>query len=301
MYICTILDFYIMNIQKWIFLIVLSISLIQSLSAQDNQERTIEVKVTKDLKKVYVHTLQPKETLYSLARTFDLPLVYLAKINSIEKDATLAVGSELIIPIKDDLIKDVKSSPNDVPLVYKTKPKETIFRISRIYFDQQIEDIQRINGLTDLKLDVDQILQIGWINVAMELPKKKQYEFEDYVLVDTVFVEKKDSITAASTSEEKTDSSEVIIVLDPHYKRGIAFWNKTGNANDLFVLHDEAKPQTEIELYNPLVNKKVIATVVASLPSNTYPEDINLVISAGVARQLGAIDSRFAVEMKYYK
>lgn len=291
---------------KYCFASLLMLFIMARVSAQD-EIAGIEVNITKDLQKVYIHKLQPKQTLYQLAKTFDLPLVYLARVNSIDQNATLAIGSQILIPIKDELIKSVKSSPNDVAVLYKVKPKETIFRISRIYFDMQIDEIQRMNGLESLKLDIDQYLQIGWIDTSISASKQTQpakplEEDNDstYVLIDTISTTITDSLSEITIIDTK-DSVIVKKVLPATYKRGIAYWNKSSNSTDLFVMHDTAKPQTEIELYNPIVNKRVIATVVAKLPANAYPKDINLVISPAVARQLGAIDSRFSVEMKYYK
>ncbi len=299
---------------KYCLTLLLLIAAFSILVAQEGSEVVgIEVNITKDLQKVYIHKLQPKQTLYQLARTFDLPLVYLARINGIDQNATLSIGSEILIPIKDELIKSVKSSTNDVAVIYKVKPRETIFRISRIYFDKQIEELQRLNGLSSLKLDIDQYLQVGWIDLSIAPPKTTHrieddipvknddpYLFVDTLSVDTISTTMIDSVSNISIVEEK-DSVIVKKALPATYKRGIAYWNKTSSSTDLFVMHDSAKPQTEIELYNPLVNKRVIATVVARLPKNAYPSDINLVISPAVARQLGAIDSRFSVEMKYYK
>jgi hypothetical protein len=307
----------------------------------------LEVKVTKDLQKIYVHKLKPKETLFKLSRVFDLPVVYLEKINQIQSGAILGVGSEIIIPVKEEIISSQKKHETDVPVVYQVRQRETIFRISRIYFDKQIEDIKHLNKLEDLQLDIDQILQIGWIDLrdpkavnngvvaggepiqqptidvqtpqlegtseekldSTEVIAEEILDFEtptedaidssvisDEIQIDSIItvIEEVDSITI---EPEKVESPAV----PPTYKRGIAYWNKSSQSSELFVMHDEAKVNTQIELYNPLVNKRIIATVVARIPGNAYPEDINLVLSPAVARNLGAFDSRFYVEMKYYK
>lgn len=306
----------------------------------------LEVKVTKDIQKVYIHTLQPKETLYRLSRIFDLPVAYLEEINRIEKGNVLAIGSEIIIPIKDRLIKTQRTHPHDTPVVYQVKQRETIFRIARIYFDKQIEDIQNLNNLDELQLDIDQQLQVGWIDLRDPLEVNETTESEVSVTVtstdSTVTIVKSTAsetivetliqidslidnrpvfVSTLDSAEVKLDmevDSLVVTVSDidsiaivpekpskpvgiATYKRGVAYWNKSSTSKDLFVMHDTAKPNTQIELYNPLVNKRIIATVVAPIPRNAYPDDISLVLSPGVAAKLGARDSRFYVEMKYYK
>ncbi len=309
--------------------------------------QALEVKVTKDLQKIYVHKLKPKETLFKLSRVFDLPVVYLEKINQIQSGAILGVGSEIIIPIKEEIISSQKKHETDVPVVYQVKQRETIFRISRIYFDKQIEDIKHLNKLEDLQLDIDQMVQIGWIdlrdpkavdssviasgnsiqdqttdaeisqheNLLEEKQDSVELIAEDIIKIKTSIEDAVDSLVVSD--EVQIDSIITVIeavdsmiiepekvkspTVPPTYKRGIAYWNKSSNSSELFVMHDEAKVNTQIELYNPLVNKRIIATVVAKIPSNAYPADINLVLSPAVARNLGAFDSRFYVEMKYYK
>lgn len=335
-----------------LFILLFGVNLI--VSAQTEVIETVqpvEVKVTKDLQKIYVHKLKPNETLYKLSRVFDLPVVYLEKINQIESGAVLGVGSEIIVPIKDEIITSQKRSDTDIPVIYQVKERETIFRISRIYFDKQIEDIKHLNNLKDLQLDINQQLQIGWVDLRdpnlqdatseVDVPvnadepsqtiksvEPAQQEENPIEMFDDVVI-KDESVTPSDIIEDVEDNDlftpeatrdSIITVVEtevdsisiepvkavapvgtPMYKRGIAFWNKNSTSTDLFVMHDEAKVNTQIELYNPLVNKRIIATVVARVPKSAYPGDINLVLSPAVAKNLGAIDSRFSVEMKYYK
>lgn len=339
-------------------LLIFLIGISSCLFGQDISSPTIvpiEVNVTKDLQKIYIHKLKQYETLYQLSRIFDLPVVYLQKINQIDHNAILATGSEIIIPVKDQIISSQKINDTDVPVIYQVKERETIFRISRIYFDKQIEDIKHLNNLKDLQLDIDQQLQIGWIDLRdpntlsdTEHIDEPTITLEDEPLtmfdtigedklvnstnteqIDTLLHETYEEIVIESEGELKRDStitSDLAIVNDSitikvetpdslviepvkpkapvgkvTYKNGVAYWNKNSTSTELFIMHDEAKINTQIELYNPIVNKRIIATVVARIPQNAYPSDINLVLSPAVAKNLGAFDSRFYVEMKYYK
>jgi|GEM_PF-646158 len=337
--------------RSFYFFFILFLCICQLGISQDStpaEHFPLEVKVTKDIKKVYIHNLQPKETLYRLSRIFDLPVAYLEEINSIEPGTILAVGSEILIPIKDNLLKTQRTHPSDTPVIYHVKQRETIFRIARIYFDKQIEDIQNLNNLDDLQLDINQTLQVGWIDLRDPLEVNGNESNTDAVSVTVTSTDSTITIVKSTTTETTVeniiqidsliDNRPVFISrLDPSqaeldlkvdslittvsdidsmaitpekprkpigiatYSRGVAYWNKGSKSSDLYVMHDSAKPNTQIELYNPTVNKRVIATVVAPIPRNAYPDDINLVLSPGVAAKLGARDSRFYVEMKYYK
>ncbi len=251
---------------------------------------SIKVILTKELQKVYPHTVKAKQTLYSISKLFELPVTYLRKINRIEKNQALDLNQEIYIPLRDNLIRaDKPTNLEDyIPVVYKVKPKETIFRISRIYFDIETEQLKQNNQLTEDKLDIGQYLTIGWFKVAGGTIAPEISPAADSMLVETV----EDSLARVDTS---------FVVIKPKYKKGIAFWDKSSTTNQLFVLHKTAKVNSEIELYNPVQGIRTMAKVVANIPRNTYPADIDVILSPATAKQLGALDSRFLVEMKYFE
>ena len=82
---------------------------------------------------------------------------------------------------------------------------------------------------------------------------------------------------------------------------GLAIWNKKLNVNGVFVLNNEAKLYTLMELYNPLVNRKIVAKVIGRIPDNTYADNVKLILSPEAAKSLKAIDQRFFVKYKYLK
>ncbi len=255
-----------------------------------NTQDSIKVLLTKDLQKVYPHKVKAKQTLYSIAKLFELPVTYLRKINRLEKDAALDLNQEIFIPLRDNLIRtDKPANVEDyIPVVYKVKSKETIFRISRIYFDIETDQLKSNNQLTEDKLDIGQYLTIGWFKINTGSTLEQENMDLDSVIVETV----EDSIARIDTS---------FVVIKPKYKKGIAYWDKSSATNQLFVLHKTAKVNSEIELYNPVQGIRTMAKVVAHIPRNTYPDDIDVILSPATAKQLGALDSRFLVEMKYFE
>jgi len=249
----------------------------------------IEIQISKDLRKVYVHKVTSKQTLYSISRLFEIPIAYLRKINNLDKDVGVSIGQELFIPIRDNLI--ITKRPKDLEkytmLTYNVRPKETIFRIARIYFDQQIETIKENNNLSELKLDIGQELTIGWFRID------GTYNTAESELDGAVFVK--------TIEDQAVETDTSFLAPVPNYHRGIALWNRDSQTNQLFVLHKTAQIESMIELYNPVQDSRTTAKVVGHIPPNTYPEDIDVILSPATARELGALDSRFLVEMKYFE
>jgi len=81
---------------------------------------------------------------------------------------------------------------------------------------------------------------------------------------------------------------------------GVARWVKTENTNgDLYCLHPSAPVNSVVEITNPMTHRKIYAKVLSNMPSKLYGDDINVVVSPGVANLLGVIDSRFYVKLRY--
>lgn len=81
---------------------------------------------------------------------------------------------------------------------------------------------------------------------------------------------------------------------------GVARWVKTESTNgDLYCLHPTAPVNSVVEITNPMTHRKIYAKVLSNMPAKLYGDDINVVVSPGVANLLGVIDSRFYVKLRY--
>lgn len=82
--------------------------------------------------------------------------------------------------------------------------------------------------------------------------------------------------------------------------KGIAIWRNNGfGKNKMFALHATARINSYIELDNPMMDRVVYAKVVGNIPPNTYPEEVKVIISPKTASNLGVLDQRFFIKMKY--
>jgi len=93
------------------------------------------------------HTVKKGETLYSIARTYELNINDLKEWNNLESN-TLKIGQQLII-----------SDPNKDYTTYLVKPGDTLFGISK-KFNVSIAELKSWNDLTGNSLDVNQQIKI---------------------------------------------------------------------------------------------------------------------------------------------
>ncbi len=106
------------------------------------------------------HEVKQGETLYSIAKLYNITLIELKALNDLSSD-TIRVGEELIVvPLNGERAKEevVTDNPNE-PLYHLVKEKETLYSISRKYAVTP-EHIRRLNKLIDNHIEVGAKLQI---------------------------------------------------------------------------------------------------------------------------------------------
>lgn len=223
-------------------------------------------------------TLSQYGTLYNLSKTFSIPLSRITDANSIVDPSEIAGDRVLYIPINTSYIKN-GSGENRAKLVYVVKPGETLYRISKTYFNRNVSDVSGLNDLEGSNISVGKKIVIGYYLPEDELDK----------------VEEDEAIEVA-TEVKQAEAPAVVWVKE----RAIASWNQVQmKGGRKFVLHNTAKLNTEIEIYNPLMRRTIHAKVVGRIPAGTYAKDVDVLVSPAVAQSLGALDARFMVEIKY--
>ena len=110
------------------------------------------------------HTVAPKETLYSLARQYNIPPKELAAYNDIPVTTGLTIGQVIKIPVKGKIpvvktIPSAKAEPivkktetnvesGSVPVYHKVEKKETLYHISKLNPNVTVDDIKKWNNLS---------------------------------------------------------------------------------------------------------------------------------------------------------
>ncbi len=279
---------------------------------------TFVVEVDLNQSPFYTHTISSGETIYSLARFFGISYIDLLIMNGFQENQIIPLGTQIIIPIQTELLLRGRkaSTTSDIPVIYRVKKQETLFKISHVYFNQKIEDLVVRNQVKKLSLSIGQELLVGWwpnIKTSTELQTEK------FINQDSMFILKDDShfeldsiqnisaelsnLKSDSLSALQSDSTQSIeVVPEIISNKGIALWDKADeNTETLLALHKYARVGSVIKLQNPVTKYITIAQVVGPIPDNVYSNDIDIIISKAVAQKLGALDSRFQILMTYYE
>lgn len=83
------------------------------------------------------YTVQPGDTLYSLAESFGTTVGNIANANELEDPETIAINQVLRIPI------ETTSSPN----IYTVRPGDTLYSIAK-KFDTTVAELINLNQIT---------------------------------------------------------------------------------------------------------------------------------------------------------
>ncbi len=243
---------------------------------------TIEVQIDDKVGKVTYHDRKVEETTYAIARRFTVSLDEIMKWNP--NLLILGQSTRLLIPVPESNIVYRKplfaKRAEYIPLVYRVRRKDNVFRISRIYFDMPTKLLLHRNKMSSEDLTIGQVLHVGWL----------KREIQPLVVLE-----------GKEWPANGGDLSQVFILQGHNLseKNEVAFWKKSANTKGAFVMHRRAATGSIIEITNPLQGEVIYAKVVGKIPSNLYASEIDMVISGELARSLGAFDQKFFVRSRY--
>ncbi len=257
----------------------------------------------------YIHDVQPKETLYNIARRYGAKVHDIQEVNDIT-GVGIQVHQKLIVPFNNESLMYDSRGKNVNAIYYAVKKRETVFRICRRYFQLNMTAIKDLNNLERNALDLGQHLLLGY------LPKIARNNYQSIDPVELPFVdldealivekqETREQIERPFDSEESSfeqDYNSDIHLYTLSEEKGAAFWDK--NATGLkghFVLHRYATRNSWIEVTNPMYGNSIRAKVIGNIPSIGYPNDVLVVVSPSIAKDLGALDARFYVKVRYLR
>lgn len=135
---------------------------------------------SEELGTVYEHTMQSKQTIYGIARFFGNKPNAIYEINPQLADHVVQVEENILVPINKEIIiyakKDFIKGERYIPIYYQAKAQDNFFRIARVYFDQTIENLLKINKVESFELEIGSILLVGWIPASLENRSKLETE-----------------------------------------------------------------------------------------------------------------------------
>lgn len=281
-------------------LLVFSSLVIVAQSSLVTQPDTLWIEVDQDERAFILQPIETGTTFYKIANQYGIDISQLTVLNQNYKSDDLDIGSKINIPFEAirDTIEFMQPTEAAYILCYQVKPKENMFRISRIYFDMQTKDLLNINQMRRHDLSVDQILTIGYLRKAKE-PDTSAVIASDTsgIHPDSIFLSNDQAQVMRSPLDEYRENHIPI-----SFGKGVAFWDKSAEeSNRYYVLHATARLNSLMEIVNPMNQRKVFAKVVGNIPKNSYTNDIQIVVSSAVAKKLGVLDSRFYTTYQYIR
>ncbi len=212
-----------------------------------------------------------------LSQQFRVRASEMLLLNNIPSNDTVNAGRTVLIPFaQKELLQSRSITADCIPVIYTVRPKETVFKIARRYFDLKVDQLRTLNNLSSNDISIDQQLLVGWFMLHPVSESVHTNELPIYIEpVDPFYPE------------------------EPTMQIGVAYWKKSQNdVAHLFAMHRSARINSMIEITNPMFKTKVLVKVVGRIPP-TYKSDIALVVSPAVAKKLGVLDPRFRAEMRF--
>lgn len=240
-----------------------------------------------DGRKIILHPVKPKQSLFSIARFYNLSLEELIANNpEYREDMTLKIGTQVRVPIPNRAIRRYKGKDfkavEYTPIYYVVKSGETLYQIAKRYFNMPVDTVASRNKLKNHAIKPGQRLHIGWMGI--------EGIHSDWRPSQAPNAYGEPQLYHAQAKGRKEIESQ-----------GVCFWQKDSKEKgDLYALHRDATIGTIISVFNPMSNRTVYAKVIARIPDG-YERNVEVILSPEAARKIGALDPKFFVKVKYLK
>ncbi|MDZ7606373.1 MAG: LysM peptidoglycan-binding domain-containing protein [Cyclobacteriaceae bacterium] len=255
------------------------------------------------------HVVKQSETLFSISRQYNASVADIRKWNSLTDD-NLSVGQKLVIKTSGTETTRVTQSETGLTVspaasgrtTHRVAASQTLYSISRMY-NVSTEDIIAWNTLDGSSLGIGQTLivsapsttgtQTQQTNSSMLPPASAPTTTKDSPASPSNEVITSKPLPA-ETTEEIEEAGEKII------QKGMAELVKDPTDTKKYLaLHREAPIGTIMQVRNEMNNQTVFVRIVGSIPPTGDNSKVMLQISKKAFDRLGAVDSRFPVEVSY--
>ena len=242
------------------------------------------------------YLIKPRNTIFGIAEFFNISPYSLKATNPQIKHTGLQPGDRIVIPFPKNRISQEKTS---VRLDYMVNRKDTWYGIAKRHLNKSPQELQSLNRDMGMVLRPGQPITIGYISahVSSKLPEAvydalppqstitETPEVRDTVLHAQAWLPIQYSMRNTFLAQQEKSKVKQL--------RGKAIWRGGSSDDAFYVLHPTASIGSIIEIHNPMSRSKIYAKVIGRIPAQAYPADIQLVVSASVARHLGVLDPQF--------
>lgn len=252
---------------------------------------TIFLEINSFEEKIFGHTIEAKQTLFSLSQYYGLSLEEVLAYNPELRDQPLSLGQTVIVPIPNRAIKRYKTKDfkieEHIPVFYKVKGGDTMYRIAKKHFKMPIDTLLERNKMNSFIISPGDIIRVGWMEIKG---------------IDESQRVKRGGPEMIRNSKYQRQFLEAKKYKREYNEQGVAFWQKDGKKKTgLYALHRKAPLNSYIAVTNPMKKRTVYVKVIGRLPANVYKDNVVVVVSSSAAKFLGAKDARFFSKVQYLR
>lgn len=253
---------------------------------------TIFIKIGLFQERIFQHQLEPGQTLFSLGKFYGLSLQELSLLNPGLQPANIHPGQPVNVRIPLSAIIPQENEPEGnrpfVPVFYTVKEEDTLYKISRYYFNIPQRNLVLLNKLQTAILSPGQQLHLGWMSTAGISDDMK--DPEDMGLLESI------------NAELKFQYDGNCLWKNQIQQKGPALWVKNAHsADELIALHNEAPINSIILVYNPMNNRSLYVKVVEKIPATRYDSNTKVVLSPMAAHLLNLKNKKSYVYVSFCK
>lgn len=236
-----------------------------------------------------LHKVAPKETLYSIAKLYNVTVDDLKAWNGL-KDNGVSSGQELVVKKKTGTSAPIASTTTSDPKgKHIVASGETLFAIAR-QFGVTVSQLKEWNKLETNEVKVGVVLIVANVGPDQKTPA---------VTANTNPV---NSAEPKLVPEKEIRISEAVAGSNEVKQAGLAELIEGTDGNRKYLaLHRTAKVGTIMKVRNELNNREVFVRVIGTIPDTGINDKIIIKISKSAFDRLGAIDPKFRAEVTYYK
>ncbi len=187
--------------------LVLFLITFQNLNGQSATSR-LHVNVEENSLVYFTLDIQKGQTLYSICKKYRVDIGDALVLNDLSDLAQISVGQKIRLPLNKQYFFSTNQEPNLSPVYYTVQPKETLFRVSKVYFSQDVKDMIERNQLTGFSLSIDQELIVGYFKLG-SVPTKSLASSSLIVPEAKVSTPKETTKEIETTSLEKVKAKEI--------------------------------------------------------------------------------------------
>lgn len=271
-----------------LFLYLIAFSL-QAQPVSQNEKAQKFVHYIDPIGLVIIEVIEPGITFYSLKSRYNISLDTLYKANPDLNPSFIPLGYPIQIPVNPNYISFAppESGEDSIPIFYRVQPRETLYRISKVYLGVPPEVLIQLNPRVEEGLSIGQVLHLGWYNAG--------HSMQPDTLDSTEILNDSLRLLQITDFERQYESEGRII----HEEKGLAVWKPGVNQSNYYVLHPTADVGSYMEITNPMLHRTLTAKVAGRLVPGIYPSQVAIVVSPSVARALGVLDQQFFASWRF--